>query len=176
MGSTIAKGGYGKEAQKLSGGADRFLDFLNDELIPFMETEFRVSPQDRTIVGISYGGLFSSYALISRPTLFQKLIIISPSLWWDRRFVFRTVNKKVATFKDIHAKVFFSAGSLEKGEGKVADMGKDIKDFASEIESQHFPGFEAKVWIAPNEIHHSVFCGAASRGLRYLFEIPSKKK
>ena len=67
----VAKGGYGSEFQKQSGGADRFLDFVDQELFPYLEKKFRVKHDDRSLVGMSFGGLLASYALVTRPDLFQ---------------------------------------------------------------------------------------------------------
>jgi predicted alpha/beta superfamily hydrolase len=166
----MTNGGYGREYQRASGGADHFFDFIENELAPFVESEFHGSATDRTIVGISYGGLAASYALVNRPGLFQRYLIISPSLWWDKRFMFRFEREKINSLQDLPAKVFIATGELEKGEGKVADMGKDISDFFSEINSRHFPNFFGKVWVVPNETHHTVFPAASARGITYLFE------
>ena len=65
-----------------AGGADRFLQFLEDELIPHVESTYRTSPF-RVLVGHSFGGLFVVHTLNQRPELFQALLAISPSLWWD---------------------------------------------------------------------------------------------
>ena len=61
--------GYGEEFQKVSGGGDHFLDFIAQELTPYLEREFRVRPQDRTIVGYSFGGLRASDSPRPVPTL-----------------------------------------------------------------------------------------------------------
>ena len=51
------------------GRADRFLDFFEDELVPFVEARYRAQPL-RVLVGHSHGGLFTSYAMVARPRLF----------------------------------------------------------------------------------------------------------
>ncbi len=166
----MKSGGYGEEYQKVSGGAEHFFDFIEKELVPFLENEFHGKSTDRTIVGISYGGLAASHALITRPSLFQRYLIVSPSLWWDKRFMFKAQKERIKSLRDLPAKVFFAAGDMEKGEGKVADMGKDITVFFSELNSRNYPNFKGKTWIAPDETHHTVFPGAAARGIGYLFE------
>ena len=65
-----------------AGGADRMLAFLADELLPEVERTYGASPF-RVLIGHSFGGLFAAHALVSRPSLFQGYIAISPSLWWD---------------------------------------------------------------------------------------------
>lgn len=60
-------------------GAHQFLQFITDELVPHIETEYRTEPH-RTLLGHSMGGLFSVFALIEQPELFSAIIAISPSL------------------------------------------------------------------------------------------------
>ena len=51
---------------RLSGGADRFLDFIESELIPFVETGFVTAPH-RTLIGHSLGGSFVLHSLVIVP-------------------------------------------------------------------------------------------------------------
>jgi predicted alpha/beta superfamily hydrolase len=62
-----------------SGGADRFLDFLTLELIPFVDATYPTAPH-RTLIGHSLGGLLVMHAVAERPGLFQAAISISPAL------------------------------------------------------------------------------------------------
>jgi uncharacterized protein len=55
---------------------DRYLEFLQKELIPFVESNYRVSLTDRTLWGYSSSGYFALYALFQKPDLFQKYIIV----------------------------------------------------------------------------------------------------
>lgn len=69
---------------RLSGGADHFLAFIETELIPFVEANFRTAPH-RTVIGHSLGGLFVMHALVERPELFDAVIAISPAVTNDER-------------------------------------------------------------------------------------------
>lgn len=55
---------------------DQYLEFLQKELIPFVESNYRVAPTDRTLWGYSSSGYFALYALFQKPDLFQKYIIV----------------------------------------------------------------------------------------------------
>lgn len=61
----------------------RFLDFLCDELVPYLEQKYPVSGY-RTIVGGSQSGIFLMYALAKRPETFQAHVIMSPAAGDDR--------------------------------------------------------------------------------------------
>ena len=65
-----------------SGGADRFLDFFEKELVPFVESGYRTAPF-RIFAGHSAGGLFALHSMRAKPGLFQGVIAVSPWLVWD---------------------------------------------------------------------------------------------
>jgi len=65
-----------------SGGAAKFLAFIRDELIPFIDAKYPTNPKDRAYWGDSLGGLFGTYVLFTKPETFNRYILGSPSLWW----------------------------------------------------------------------------------------------
>jgi len=67
---------------KTGGGADTFLRFFEQELIPYIEENYRTQPY-RVFSGHSFGGLFAINAFLTKPELFNAYISVSPSLWWD---------------------------------------------------------------------------------------------
>jgi hypothetical protein len=67
-----------------SGGADRFLAFLAEEVIPYVDRAYRTEPM-RVLVGHSLGGLFALHALGKRPTLFTGYIVMEPAAWWNNQ-------------------------------------------------------------------------------------------
>lgn len=66
-----------------AGGADRFLAFIGDELLPYLDSRYRTAPL-RVLAGHSLGGLLAIYALGHRPELFTGYILMEPSAWWNR--------------------------------------------------------------------------------------------
>ena len=67
------------EGENGSGGGPAFLAFLEGDMIPFVERTYRTIPTDRAILGHSLGGLFALYAMVQRPTLFQRIVAASPA-------------------------------------------------------------------------------------------------
>jgi predicted alpha/beta superfamily hydrolase len=65
-----------------TGHSDKFISFIEKELQPYIQSKYRTNA-DKTIIGQSLGGLLATEVLLKKPTLFNKYIIISPSLWWD---------------------------------------------------------------------------------------------
>ncbi len=66
----------------VKGGGSRFLDFIEKELIPYIEARYRTSDM-RILAGYSRGGLLVVESLLSRPNLFQARFALSPALWRD---------------------------------------------------------------------------------------------
>jgi predicted alpha/beta superfamily hydrolase len=52
-----------------SGGAKEFHGFVETELIPTIESNYRVIPKTRTLAGHSFGGLFALFAMLTKPEL-----------------------------------------------------------------------------------------------------------
>ena len=69
-------------ADSALGRGDRFLDFLEQELVPLVERDYRTTGR-RILSGHSRGGLLVVYALMARPALFDGYLAHSPALWRD---------------------------------------------------------------------------------------------
>ncbi|MGK0453914.1 MAG: putative alpha/beta superfamily hydrolase [Paraglaciecola sp.] len=70
----------GDSIQYANGGGNKFLDFMEEELIPHIEKTHPASVY-RTFVGHSFGGLSVINALINKPHLFNNCVAIDASLW-----------------------------------------------------------------------------------------------
>lgn len=98
---------------KLGGGrADRYGRFLLDEVLPFMQREYRAAAGAwRTgIGGSSLGGLVSLYLGLSRPDVFGKIAALSPSVWWNQRVIHKFAEKMPM---EVRAKVWLDIGTRE---------------------------------------------------------------
>src|SRR5262249_1588492 len=74
-----------------AGGADAFLAFLDQELVPYVDRTYRTAPM-RVLVGHSLGGLFALHALAKRPELFTGYVAMEPSVWWNDHQVLEQVR------------------------------------------------------------------------------------
>ncbi len=162
------KGGYGEEFQKQSGGGGRFLRCFEQELIPYIESKFRVK-HDRTIVGYSFGGLFGCFSMVTHPTLFQRYIIVSPSLWYGNHVLTKIERESALATKNLCANAFFAVGGRERGFQGQEEMVKDLESFVVKLRSRSYCGLRSQLWVADGETHQSVFPSAVTRGIRYVF-------
>ena len=71
-----------KKKYPTTGHSDKFIAFIEKELQPFIESRYKVNAS-KTIIGESLGGLLATEILLKKPALFNKYIIVSPSIWWD---------------------------------------------------------------------------------------------
>jgi predicted alpha/beta superfamily hydrolase len=62
------------------GGADAYQDFLADELIPRINSDYRVDHDSSLVLGQSLGGQFTLYTALTRPSLFSRYLSINPAL------------------------------------------------------------------------------------------------
>jgi predicted alpha/beta superfamily hydrolase len=80
------------KAPRLGGGrADRYAKFLMQEVMPFIQREYRVIADARVtgMGGSSLGGLLSLYLGLKHPQVFGRLAALSPSVWWNQRVIHR---------------------------------------------------------------------------------------
>jgi predicted alpha/beta superfamily hydrolase len=88
-------------------------DFLAEDVIPLVEQRFRVERhrEGRALGGSSYGALAAVYAAVSRPALFSKLLLESPSFYVDDNHILRDV---AAADLDLD-RVYLGVGTNELG-------------------------------------------------------------
>jgi enterochelin esterase-like enzyme len=82
------------ERRGAGGRADLYGRFLLEELIPFVDSRFRIAGGARAtgLGGSSLGGLVSLYLALRHPETFGKVAVLSPSVWWDRSRIVRMVR------------------------------------------------------------------------------------
>jgi predicted alpha/beta superfamily hydrolase len=161
-----------KDGHDGQGGADAFRSFIADEVIPFVAANYPVS-NDRTFIGHSYGGMFGTYVLLTRPDMFGRYVIISPSLWFDNASILK-VESQLASRQTIRARTFFGIGSLETQTATGAPMVQQLTHFTKTLKEQRNAGLEVTFNVFPGETHESIFPGAVTRGLLTVFQEPHR--
>jgi predicted alpha/beta superfamily hydrolase len=145
-----------------TGGADRFLDFFEKELIPSIEKRYRTQ-QFRVFAGHSLGGLFALHALFTRPELFDAWIAVSPSLQWDDRYLFRRANDFFAS-KKVPATTLIVTTGDEGDDSRTA-----FDDFKRLINKRAPKTFDALFVHLADEDHGSVVMPSHYAALRKVF-------
>ena len=144
-----------------SGHADLFLDFFEHQLIPFIDSQYRTVTSDRALLGHSSGGEFAIYALIERPTLFQRIVCVSPYFGAIRDQMFRTVRERLKNLP-FPVVLDLSAGTEEdETEGTVA--------FAALLDSIKPVNLRYRLTVFNGENHNSVRLSAFASGLYWVY-------
>lgn len=92
-----------------SGGGENFLKFLESEVIPLIEKNYRTQPF-RIFAGHSLGGLTAVFALVTKPDLFNAYIAASPVLHWDNKFVVKRAEEFFKQNRDFNKTLFITVG------------------------------------------------------------------
>lgn len=95
-----------------TGHSDRFIRFLETELLPFIQASYKTTGT-RYIIGQSLGGLLASEILLKKPQLFTHYLIVSPSLWWDNESLLQQAKSLLERQENLQAYVYISAGMNE---------------------------------------------------------------
>jgi predicted alpha/beta superfamily hydrolase len=146
-----------------AGGADKFLKFIETELIPEIEKDYRVQPY-RILAGHSFGGLFAVHALVTRPELFNSYIAVSPSLQWSDDAELKRAQEFFKNRKELNATLFTSIGN------EPGDIGKDFVAFKELLSQTKIKGFDWQAEQMLDEDHGSVVLRSHYFGMRKVFE------
>jgi hypothetical protein len=84
-------GPYQDRSLVRSGGGGRFMEFLEQELLPYVDAHYPTLPY-RVFAGHSFGGLTVLNALATKPSLFTTYVAIEPSLWWDNAALLQQIK------------------------------------------------------------------------------------
>lgn len=149
-----------------SGNAPQFLSFIKTELIPFIESRFRTAKDDRTLMGSSYGGLFTLYAMFQETGLFRRYVLTSPALGFDNG-VLSSYEKSYAEGKSsLPVRLFMAQGALER---EV----EQFERFVEQMKSRSYQGLHLQTRILENIGHSGSKAEGYTRGMQWVFERPS---
>jgi predicted alpha/beta superfamily hydrolase len=148
-----------------SGGGDKFISFLEDELIPELNRKYRTAPY-RILFGHSLGGLLATHAYMKEKTLFNSFISVDPSFGtWDAK----TMDKKLesVTVNSFDRFIYFATANWGKRNIRNRDRHLRLYDALNSKCEGEFP---AKLEYFENENHGSVPPIAFYNGISAIFK------
>ena len=151
------------------GGGDAFLEFIRDELMPTIEAEYRTRPYE-IIVGHSLGGLLALHALVNHPGMFDAVIAIDPSLWWDNRKLERQARSYFDEATDLEGAVFISLANNPPPPGQDNIMKIAGEAFAGSMKVANSRSFRTDHRYYEREDHGSVPLMSLYDGLLHIFD------
>jgi predicted alpha/beta superfamily hydrolase len=142
------------------GGAEKFLEFISSELVPYIDSAYPASPE-RCIIGHSAGGLFAVYTMVNKPELFSSYICIDPSLWYEDQALTRKIPDFFKNNPGIKKSMFISL-SNEK------EMG--IIPFVEVLKKNALAGFKWDFVHYKNETHNSLGFKSMCAGFEMIYK------
>lgn len=146
-----------KKKYPSTGGSAAFIDFIESELKPYIQSHYAANDSSM-LIGQSLGGLLASEILYKKPEMFDHYFIVSPSLWYNH---FSLLDEEPAFLQpDFHRRltIYIAVGDeghlMKKG---ARALNKQVSK-SSDIESE-FQYFK-------NEDHASILHLALYRGFK----------
>jgi predicted alpha/beta superfamily hydrolase len=156
-----------------SGGAENFKKFIKSELFPFSESNYYVDSTEKSLFGYSFGGLFGSYTLFRTPGMFNRYLLLSPSLWWNKKEVFTYIPDKIETTTYLYV----TTGELENVKEHFGESMVDHhKQLEAILKSKNYGNLIMKFEIQENETHRTIFGTGLTKGLRFIYSDFKLKK
>jgi uncharacterized protein len=151
-----------------TGKSASFISFLEKELQPFIERKYKTT-SSRTLIGQSLGGLLATEILFTKPSLFNKYIIVSPSLWWDNGSLLKRPSKILSQDFTENIDVYVGVGKegLVPGDNPRV-MEVDANLLADRIQSSKSKTVKVFFDYLPQEDHATILHQAVFNALRYL--------
>lgn len=148
-----------------SGEAGRFLRAVRDEIIPFVEGRYPARAGERILMGSSYGGLFTGYALLHASELFSGYVMSSPSFTYDRDLMIGEAARLGPALAGRGLKVRVISGAPEYYPHR--ESGRRFRDVLAGL---RLSDFDSRFTLAENEKHGAVSIVAYYEGLPEVFK------
>ena len=149
------------------GGADNYYEFITDELIPQLESRYTIdTSNNKTLIGHSFGGLFTQYALSKDRTSspFNKFIASGTSYWFDSGVIFEYEQNYANTNDDLEVTFYNGMGTLEGGV-----MLASFEEMNERLDNRGFENFTHKNELIEESGHSGAVNTIFKKGLDYVF-------
>jgi uncharacterized protein len=158
-----------KKRYLTAGKSANFISFIETELQPFIDNKYKTN-HSNTIIGQSLGGLLATEILIKRPQLFNKYIIISPSLWWDNGSL---LNEKSELYEENFKPkidIYIAVGKEGLAPSEIPHvMEVDANLLSEKLKSTKSKNIKVDFDYLPQEDHATITHQAIFNALRILY-------
>ena len=152
-----------------SGHSDQFIAFIEKELQPFIDKKYKTT-ESKTIIGQSLGGLLETEILLKKPTLFNRYIIVSPSLWWNNGSV---LNLDSAIFQENFNQktdIYIAVGKEGLTPTEIPRvMEVDANLLAEKIKASKSKNIKVYFDYFPQENHATILHPAVMNSFKFLY-------
>lgn len=149
---------------EISGHAADFLRTLEHEIIPFVAREYRVDPSCRVLAGSSLGGLFTLYAMYTRPELFQACIAASPAVDVHDNWLLGYEEAFARSGTPLHVRLYLTGAENEWPAFLAA-----IRRFHERVAGRKYAGFAYQFRLIDGVRHAGTKAESYVRGMQFAF-------
>jgi predicted alpha/beta superfamily hydrolase len=158
-----------KQHAPTGGGSAKFIKFIEQELQPFINKKYKTNNQ-KTIIGQSLAGLLATEILFTKPNLFDKYIIVSPSLWWNDGALLKTNPEILLESFNKSISIYIGVGK----EGLTPGLDNHVMEVDANLLYDKINQTKSKTVKAyfdylPNENHATVTHPAVFNAFRILY-------
>lgn len=158
-----------------TGHSDKFITFIEDELQPFIDTKYNTN-KIQTIIGQSLGGLLATEILLKKPMLFDKYIIVSPSLWWDNGSLLKQSSILLQKNFNHPTYIYIGVGKEGLSPGEIPrNMEADAILLSQKIKGSKSKTVKVFFDYLPQENHATILHQAVANSFNLLYPIKQKK-
>lgn len=151
---------------KPSGGNNKFLQFIGDELMPYVDLHYKTQPF-KILAGHSFGGIAAINCLLNKPDMFNAFVAVSPSFWWDREYLLKLADEKLKKGSTYNKILFYSDAS--EGVADKSTFHINLLKFDSLIVRNQIKGLSHKYVYYPDDIHMTEPVKAYYDALRFIY-------
>lgn len=119
---------------KTTGGGDKFMSFMEKELMPYIDSAYSTAPY-RMFIGHSLGGLMVIDALFHHKKLFNSYVAIDPSLWYDDRSLLKQTAQLLNTENFSKESLYIAIANTMKPGMDTGRVRADVTNNTSHIRS-----------------------------------------
>lgn len=152
------------DEMRAPGGGLNFNSYIEHELLPRIDKNFRTEKDNRALLGHSFGGYFVLLSLYNQlqtgSHTFKTFVSASPSLWYHD-FYLNQLPPLLKNNKD-ELNVFVSVGGLEDSTWSV----KPVTEFAAAVKRQNARGLQFESTIYSDLEHMDVAMLSFTKGLQ----------
>lgn len=149
-----------------SGKSDKFTQFLQNEVIPFINKNYRTTNY-KIIIGHSLTGVYVLDLMLKQPNSFNSYIAHDPSIWWNELQFLKDVAANTNNLSD--ARIFISQVDAKNSKGRLQTHYNAIKSAKTILEQNSTINALFKYIQYEGEDHGTVPLKGNLDALRWLF-------
>lgn len=154
-----------------TGHSARFISFIERELQPYIESKYKAN-SGKTLIGQSLGGLFATEVLLKKPALFNRYIIVSPSLWWDNGSLLNQNSALLAAGFDQRTDIYIGVGKEGVTPTEIPRvMEVDANLLADKLKGTKSKNVKVFFDYLPQENHATIMHQAVSNAFKILYPV-----